>query len=244
MRETCLILLSSLLLTGCASTAPRHPAANTHFSNGPTEPLGLFVADGEAMSDDAIQRALDAPLRLPTQARVALFHLGHQSARPWGWGGGLSLDAAGAHPGGTSPKMVGALRKVKGLQDVIPLPDFLLPPKRNFGHIRQAAARVQADLLWLYKTECLLTEDHPLFFKDEVEAICTAEVALVDVRTGLIPFSSKATQKIKRSEAKDELDFARTRLLAERQAVDAAMSENAERLGAFFTKVPVAGSTE
>jgi hypothetical protein len=196
--------------------------------------LGLFISDDDVMSDEAIAKALDAPLAIHPQSRVALFNLGHQSSRAWGWAGALSVHPDGMGPEGTLPKMAGALRQAPGISDLVPIPTFVVPPKKELGHLRQAAARVQADLIWVTSSQCLLTEDHPLFAKDKAEALCSAEAVLVDVRTGLIPFSARATQKIRKTKGKGELDFARTRLLAEREAVDAALAENAGRLGTFL----------
>jgi hypothetical protein len=199
------------------------------------------------MSDEAIAQALDAPLNFSPDARVALFHLNHQSARPWGWAGHMNVQA-GTGPEEIMPKMASSLSRVKGIRDLAPIPTFVIPPEKNLGHLRQAAARIQADLIWVYSSRCLLTEHHPLFFDSEAEAVCTAEAVLVDVRTGLIPFSSRASQTVRQKAGKKvkggkaELSFARTRHLAEQAAVDRAMAENARNLQAFMAEIPAMGA--
>lgn len=236
MRCFALVLLVAVLLVagvvGCASTAsiPKaHPGSAEVDST-----VSLFPSDSEILSDEAIARILDAPPRLPPQVRIALLHIQHQSAtRFWGWGPYWTALAPSAQQE-LAATMVASLRRSARVEDASYLPGFLLPEKPSVGHLREAAARFQADAIFVYQTDCQAYERYRLFQANQVKAFCSAESALLDVRSGIVPFTSRSIRDFTVEEARSDANFLETVRHAETRAFTAALEENAGNLVAFL----------
>lgn len=235
---TRLIALTWLAIApaSCASvgTQPR-PATDLR---GPAEreakeTLSLFPSDTEILSDAEIARILDVRLGLRSRIRLAVLHLDHRSVDfsylyrgegvPIGW---LHAD------------MFAMLRKLERVYDASYLPSVLIPAKLTVGHLREAGARYQADLLLIFRTECRTHHQFRIFRASQAKAYCLADAALLDVRTGLVPFTSRATRDYLVEEQKSEIDFAETVRRSEQTAVEAAMFENASNLASFLKTLP------
>jgi hypothetical protein len=103
------------------------------------------------------------------------------------------------------------------------LPSLLVPEKRTVPYLREAAARIQADLLFVY-TSRIQTFQRERFLKtDQVRAQCVAESVLLDVRTGLVVHSARPTETIAMQKAPADLNFSETITRAESEARGKAM---------------------
>jgi hypothetical protein len=122
------------------------------------------------------------------------------------------------------------------------LPAFLYGATPTIARLREAAARQQADLLFMFSTDCDLHQAYHAFSADEARALCHADSALLDVRTGLVPFVSRAEETITLSEADDEFSIEETIRRAETRGVDAAMRTNAEALVRFLAVPSTTGA--
>ena len=96
------------------------------------------------------------------------------------------------------------------------LPALLVPEKRTVPYLREAAARVQADLLFVYNTRIeTFRRDRFLRSSDEVHAQCIAESVLLDVRTGIAVQTRRATEDISLKKTSTDLNFSETVARAE-----------------------------
>ena len=221
-----------LAATGCASVASRpHPSLHTAPPDGPDEqqPLSLFPADGAALSDTEIARILSARPLLRPEMRVAVLHLEHRSV-DFSWlYRSERVPATWLHE-----QLFAALRGAPGIHYASYLPAFLTPQKLGVGHLREAAARYQADLLLIFRTECRTHKQFRLLSASQAKAYCLADAGVIDVRTGLVPFSSRAVQQYVIDQEKAELDLEETVRRSEQTAVEAAMAENGRNLAEFM----------
>jgi len=148
----------------------------------------LFKGDQAILSDQDIARILGTQLRLADRHRLAILSL--SPINPW------SEDLADTEAKNfdnllrvlkSSPQLTGEVRF---------LPSLLVPEKRTVPYLREAAARIQADLLFVY-TARIQTFRRDRFLKsDEVRAQCVAESVLLDVRTGIVVHTARATENI------------------------------------------------
>src|SRR5215470_17080638 len=116
----------------------------------PTEEkaVSLFPSDAAILPDDAINKILDAKVRLPQHLRLALIHIEHRSAgRFWGWGPYWTAIGPSAQQE-VAAAVIGVLRTSPRIENADNLPTFLLPEKATVGHLREAAARFQADAVF------------------------------------------------------------------------------------------------
>jgi len=73
---------------------------------------------------------------------------------------------------------------------------LLVPEKRTIPYLREAAARIQADLLFVYTTRIQYFRRDRFFKADQVHAQCVAESILLDVRTGIVAHTDHASENI------------------------------------------------
>ena len=120
------------------------------------------------------------------------------------------------------------------MHDAAFLPTFLLPREPSVGALREAAARYQADLVLVFSTETRPHSRTTFFFQERAEAYCVAECAVLDVRTGILPFTARSRANVpeRKPEGGDTLDETIAQL--ELEAIEAAMQENAASLLGFL----------
>ena len=141
---TTLIILPTIAGCGKKMVAPPPPPlAETILEDSGTERLqeSLFKGDQAVLSDQDIARILGTQLTLADRHRLAMLSL--SSTNPW------SEDLADTE----TKNFEGLLRALKSspqLTEVHLLPSLLVPQKRTVPYLREAAARIQADLLFVY----------------------------------------------------------------------------------------------
>ena len=169
----------------------------------------LFKGDQAVLSDQDISKILNTRLSLADRHRMAILSL---ASNTW-WSEDLAdMEAK------NFDAMVQALKSDPQLTDVRLLPTLLVPEKRTVPYLREAAARVQADLLFVYTTR-IQTFNRSRFLKpNEVHAQCVAESVLLDVRTGIVADTARATENISLTKAASDLNFNETIARAESDA--------------------------
>lgn len=183
----------------------------------------LIPADGAVLSDAEIGRILDAKPNIPARPRVALVHLDHRSAHWTLASPDQVVNAIGA-------SVVARLQNSRRVADASYLPPFLFSRTPTMAQLREAGARYQADLILVFATACSLHEDFALFSANEARAYCHSDSALLDVRTGLVPFVSRAGEVVTVEASDAEFSIAETVRRAELRGVEAATAANASAL--------------
>lgn len=199
---------------GCAKkmvAPPPPPAPESILGDVGTETLqeSLFKGDQAVLSDQDIARILGTQLTLADRHRLAILNL--SATNPW------SEDLADAETKNFE-NLSRALKSSPQLTEVRFLPSLLVPQKRTVPYLREAAARIQADLLFVY-TARIQTFRRDRFLKsDEVRAQCVAESVLLDVRTGIVVHTARATESFATKKAPGDLNFGETLARAESEA--------------------------
>lgn len=215
-----------LLLAGCATPPPQVMAAGderagqSSIAMESAEP-SLFSGDALLLSDADIARILAYQYSPPAQARVGIMGLGQQL---W-FGYSDELARSGEE---IRRNLVNTLEMAPTVTQASFLPALLVPSQRSVAHYREAAARTQADLLLIYQASCRTYEKFRFFRASEAKAFCTVEALLLDVRTGIVPFTSTVTTELVIVESKDDINIYETRRRSELNAIGGALG----RLGA------------
>jgi hypothetical protein len=188
--------------------------------------------DTEVLSDSAIRRILDYRLELPSSSRLAVLQLGTRSLEEWRW-------STEARPGEVSELLLKTLRSSARVRSASLLPSLLVPRQRTVGYLREAAARYQADLLLVYRTDCRTFERYRFLASDAVKATCVVEAVLIDTRTGIVPFTASESRDFEAKKSKDDTNFRETVRRAELEAVGAGLADLGSRVVEFLS--PKAG---
>ena len=230
-QQIVLPLLLPCLLAGCAAKKPVSAAdyySSLAYQDRDVLSQSLFRSDQAILSNEEIEKILGGKIQLPRQAHLTVLRLGSsQEVLSWAF---LS-DAE-------NPLSV--LGSSQRLTRVSWLPSLLIPEKLSVPLLREAAARFQADLLLVYRSPCQRFQDYRLFGTDKARTYCIAEGLLLDVRTGVIPFSTATTREVRVEEKKKsgDVSFYETMQKAEAQATAEALTELAQQLSQFLASAP------
>jgi hypothetical protein len=202
------------MTSGCAkkmALAPPPPPPETIL--GATEndnfQYSLFKGDQNVLSDQDIARILGTQLKLTDRHRLAILSLSSYS--PW------SEDLADIEAKNFD-NLQRTLKSSPQLSDVRLLPSLLIPEKRTVPYLREASARIQADLLFVYTSRIQSFRRDRFLKPDEVRAQCIAESVLLDVRTGIVIHTARATENIAMKKTPADLNFSETIARAESDA--------------------------
>ena len=226
------ILVVMLMTCGCAKkmAAPAPPPPpETNFAEGGNEGFqdSLFKGDQTVLSDQDIARILGTPLRLTDRHRLAILSL--SSINPW------SEDLAETEAKNFD-NLLQALRAAPQLTEVRLLPSLLVPEKRTVPYLREAAARIQADLLFVYTARIQVFRRDRFLKSDEVHARCVAESVLLDVRTGIVVHTAQATENIAMKKAPTDINFGETMARAQSEARGKAVLSLANAVTEYLAK--------
>ncbi len=117
------------------------------------------------------------------------------------------------------------------------LPSLLVPEQRTVLFLREAAARYQADLLLAYRTNCRTYERYRMVSQNETRAHCSTEAVLLDVRSGIVPFTVVASKEFSATRERDDMNFRETVRRAELAAISESLGEIASQLNRFLVSI-------
>jgi hypothetical protein len=217
----------ALAANGCGAVATQDRPLTLSDALGPPPEQSLVPSDAATLDDAEIARILDARPQVPSRPRIALVHLQHNSAD---WVGMSSQEVVNAIGEG----LVGHLKDSHRVSDASYLPAFLFSRSPSVAQLREAAARYQADLVLIFSTDCSLHQQYNLFSANEARAYCNADSALLDVRTGLVPFAARADGIVTEKQAQAEYSVREALRRAELQGVDKAMQTDADAVVRFL----------
>jgi len=228
IRTTVFGLVISILV-GCTAPLSTMSRPDAYYDSAITAQAGasLFSGDAAILSDDAINTILSYKYTPPKLSRVALMPFGREI---WSnWSEELSLASEQIQT-----NVIDQLLSAPGVYDASYLPSILIPERRTVPHLREAAARYQADLLLVYRSYCQTFERYRIFAADRSRAYCGVEAVLLDTRTGLVPFTSVASESYDVTENRADTNFRETRLRAQLEATAQALAKVSSEVVEFL----------
>lgn len=188
----------------------------------------LFSSDSDILSDSDVKKILAYKFKPQKLNRIAIMPVG--STFWFGWSD--ELDKAGTE---VQNSLIEKLRKSQRVYDSAYLPTLLVPEKKTIGHLREAAARYQSDLLLIYKASFRTYEKYKYFSADKTKAYCNLESVLLDTRTGIVPFTILVTRTFTAEQTTSDMSFHETIRKAELKALGSALSEVGDEVVKFLT---------
>ena len=234
-RLFCAVLwvLAPLCLIGCAAGvnfAPEVAAAAFPLEAraGDTAlPGSLFPGDQLVLNDSQIDKIFATKIAVPENAKLSVVRYG-------AWPIGLWSEEFARLDQQAMEEFLAKLKGVKKLRTVQVVPEMLLPRQMDIPHLRETAARVQADLLLIYRPASRSYQKSQFLKKDATRAYCTVEVAVLDTRSGVVIYTTRASENFAAEESSKDMSFAETIGRAEQQAVGRAMSRIAQEVATFL----------
>lgn len=191
----------------------------------------LFREDVSLISNEEIERVLSSKVELPRDARLILLQLGSDADI-------LVLPQADSEEVDALSRLFEQVSASNRLTSVALLPSLLVPRNLSVAKLRESAARFQGDLLFIYRVPCQQFRRNRFLGQDEAKAYCLAEGVLLDVRTGIIPFSGVGTSVFEAVENPEDLNSYETLRRSQAEAVVLALDELAAELTSFLDAAP------
>lgn len=192
----------------------------------------LFNDRSSTINEEGIQKILDGNYKLPQQLRVAIVKLEPQlKAHYWSyWNDEEYLKTQQAYLDLFSEKFRQSSRVTK----LTIIPDLLISKTPSFTSIREAAVRMQADIVVVYSITGDIYSKYKLFTKTDIKAFATTQLIVLDVRTGLVPFSTIVTKDYLSQKRKEEMGYLEARNRIQNEAVLLTISEIGQQVIEFL----------
>jgi hypothetical protein len=237
MNKYFILLLSTLVLiaTGCANklSTVTQSRPDSYYNGlamevGSSDSDSLFASDNAILADEDVKKILAFRFTPQTLNRISILPIGQMYWHGWS----DDLDKAGE---AVQNALIEKLKKAPSVYDASYLPTLLIPEKKSIGHLREAAARYQADLLLIYKASFKTYEKYKFFSPDKSKAYCNLEAVLLDTRTGIVPFTILVNRTFTAEEQKTDMNFHETIRKAQLQALESALSEVGDEVAHFLS---------
>ncbi|MGB8192786.1 MAG: hypothetical protein WCF67_12740 [Chitinophagaceae bacterium] len=235
MKHLSLLIPVFVLLTACGGSRSVSGTSGTEYSAGDTIiTQSLFNDKASTISEEGIQRVLDGNYKLPQQLRVAIVRLDptpQQKRYYWSyWSDEQFLKTQQSYLDLFAAKFKQSSRVSK----LSIIPDLLISKSPTFTNIREAAVRIQADVVVIYSIASDLYSKYKLFTKTDIKAFATTQLVVLDVRTGLIPFSAIATRDFLSQKKKEELDYSEAVSRIQNEAVLLTINDIGQKITDFL----------
>lgn len=250
MRYPSLVLM--IVLAGCTGNrqqpsdiAPERPwreiAASSLTANARAfvreagapslaQDLGIQM---QGMTDSAIERLLTRRLELPARVGIAVAYLAPASTG-WYW-----RDAGTSFGPAVRDTAIATLSALPRVTRAVFLPTMLIGEHATVDAMREAAARLQADLVLVYRPGCQFFERYPFMGAVTYRASCTLESIVIDVRSGLFPVTMTASGEASDRRIAEDMERSGTITRLATMAAASAMAQAAARIGSALAAVPV-----
>jgi hypothetical protein len=235
------LVLAVAMLSGCAKGLDKTTMRMESAEYAAKEPIStsLFPSDQAILGDEAVAKIFSSKLELPAKAKLALmkFRGSDDSGSRYGnyyWRDEEYLKLQQVQVETLSTVLLTSDQ----IEEVTPLPSLMTPRQASIPLLREAAVRMQADMLLVYRISSDTYSQYRAFAKDKVKAYSTCELVLLDVRTGLVPFTRVISRERLELKQSTELDLAETMRRAEQESAIEALKTAAEDLVRFVKAVP------
>jgi hypothetical protein len=234
MKQITLLIAIAFLISSCEST--KRMAESPYAENNYTDSLitqSLFNDKASTISEESIQKILNGNYKLPEQLRVAIVKLENAPAKRYYWNYWNDEDylkTQQAYLDLFSEKFKQSSRVVK----LSSIPELLVSKSPNYTSLRESAVRMQADVVVVYSIVSDIYSRYKFLNKPDIKAFATVQLIILDVRTGLVPFSTVVTRDFMSQKRKEEMDNDEARHRIQNEAVLLSINEIGEQVTRFL----------
>ena len=200
-----------------------------------TEGRGKIVSDARTSAlivtdtQENIQKILDGDYALPNNLRTSIINLKKNEGRFY-WSNEEYLKSQQTYLDLFKNKFTSSDR----ITQVKAIPDLLLSDQLTFTNIREAAVRTQSDIVIVYSIDSDLYSKYKLFTKNDIKAYATTQLIILDIRTGLIPFSTIVTKEFLSQKQEEDFNETEATNRVKNQAVLLTIEEIGQQIADFL----------
>jgi len=235
MKKITLLAAILSFAASCTTTRPVNNNLSGKYISGDTIiTQSLFNDNTSTISEENIQRILEGNYKLIPQLRVAMINLEASSQLKKAyvnyWNDEQYLKTQQSYLELFAEKFLQSSRVTK----LSIIPNILISKSPSFTNIREAAVRMQADIVVIYSITGDVYSRYKLFSKSDIKAFATIQLIVLDIRTGLIPFSTIVSKDFLSQKKKEELDNAEAVRRIQNDAVLLTINEVGQKISIFL----------
>jgi hypothetical protein len=191
----------------------------------------LFSDRASTISEENIQKILDGTYKLPQQLRVAIVRLEPTpQLKRYYWSDEQYLKTQQSY----LDLFMNNFKQSSRVTKLSIIPDLLISKTPSFTNIREAAVRMQADVVVVYAITSDIYSKYKFFSKPDIKAFATTQLIVLDIRTGLIPFSTIVTRDFLSQKKKEELGNAEAASRIQNEAVLLTINDIGQKITDFL----------
>ncbi|MBB4036713.1 hypothetical protein GGR21_002619 [Dysgonomonas hofstadii] len=230
-------VLSVVLFNSCVAYKEA-PSSQEHIKYAATTPpednitQSLFNDEDAKITEENIQKILDGKYSLAEHLRVAVVNIDNQRSNRYYWNDEDYLSSRQRY----LTTLTSNLENQQRVQRVSLIPDIMMSSSSSFTSIREAAVRMQADVVLIYSIRGGTYSKYKMFSANEYKAFATTQVLIMDVRTGLVPFSTVVTEDYQSSKQKDDFNSNEAEKRTQEEAVAKTLARVCNEINVFLSK--------
>jgi len=236
MKQTILLVATILAFVSCTTTRQIGGGYNAAGNFEVPITQSLFDDKNSSISEENIQKILDGIYQLPEKFRIAIVKLEskqYQQRNYWRyWTDERHMKAQQSY----LELFTDNFKKFQQITSVSVIPDLLISSSPTFVTIRESAVRTQADFVAIYSITSELYTKENWFSSPDIKAFATTEFLLLDVRTGLIPFSTIVRKDYQSRKQKEDFNDEAVNERVKNEAVLLTIREIISQLTEFFER--------
>jgi hypothetical protein len=235
MRHQVLLLCTiiSLLWLGCASPRPFNYSPTQQANDPELITTSLFDSKDRTISEADIQRLLNGKIEIPDSLKIAVYKFASTSTNRY-YSSYSSNEEYLKTQQIQMDTLVSKLKMSSKVDQVILVPSMMINAYPNMTQLREAAVRLQADLLLVFSLTSDTYYKFKTFQKNESKAFATCETLLMDTRTGIIPHSNIVTRENLVRKENEDWTNEELRKRAENGAILLTLVETGEKVVKFL----------
>lgn len=234
MKKLGFLFLTGVVFASCTATKQiSNPHEYTYVNNDPPLTKSLFDDKSSTISEENIKKILDGNYNLSHNLRVAFVRLeSSQNQRRYYWSDEQFLKSQQQYLELLSDQF----RKSDRVKHISTIPDILISKTPTFTTIREAAVRTQSDIVVIYLINSDIYSQYKMFSKTNIKAFATTQLVILDVRTGLVPFTTILTKDFQDKKSDSDLNESEAMSRIKNRAVLLTIDEIGKQVTEFLNK--------
>jgi hypothetical protein len=227
-----------IIINGC-STTPYNYHAGESYQDREEIKTSLFSSDTSQLSNSAASKILDGKIRINKNSRVALLKVPDSSlgVRYYGYYYWRTEEYINLQQQYVTI-LSSSLLNTDKISNVVVFPSFLTSEKFTLPEVREAAVRMQANLLVIYKIQSDVFERFRLLRGTQIKAYASCEAAVLDTRTGIIPYTNVITEVVLTEKKPQDANMNETRKRAEIEASNQCLNAMGTSMAKYINEIP------
>jgi len=205
--------------------------SSREYDEGYNDPItqSLFADKNASITEENIQKILDGTIKIPEKLRVAVIRLDQQERRYY-WNSEQYQKMSQAY----MDLITSQLKKSGRVTRVSSVPDLLINKPVTYTTIREASVRMQSDVAVVFSVATDTYSKTKFLSKTDFKCFANTQLIILDIRTGLILFSSVVTKDAAGQKQEKELDNAEAVKRVQHEAALLTLDEIGQKINEFL----------